>query len=134
MSVNIPWIFIKIVVPLMPIVINFILIKIERLDKEWYQFLAGGELFIFSTTFSTSNIGVTFFQGSSDNFLGQIGFCLLLSTILISIALFAYGRSIKLNEKKMGKIQDEELYAIVSIACAMAAIVGSYCINFYQVQ
>ncbi|NEP80751.1 MAG: hypothetical protein F6K39_22815 [Okeania sp. SIO3B3] len=58
MSANLLWIFVKIVLPLMPIVINFIFIKIMGSDKKWYQILTGGELFIFSTTISASAIGV----------------------------------------------------------------------------
>ena len=125
MSEKILWIF-KIVLPLMPIVITFIFIKIKEIDKEWYQILTGGELFIFSTTISASTIGVTSFQ-SLDNSLGNLGFDILILTIILSAALFALGSSIKLDG---GKIPDEELYAIISISCAIAAIFGSYYINF----
>ena len=125
MNEKILWIF-KIVLPLMPIVITFIFIKIKEIDKEWYQVLTGGELFIFSTTISASTIGVTSFQ-SLDNSLGNLGFDILILTIILSAALFALGSSIKLDGSK---IPDEELYAIISISCAIAAIFGSYYINF----
>ncbi|NEO52657.1 MAG: hypothetical protein F6K54_05950 [Okeania sp. SIO3B5] len=130
MSSNLLWIFVKIVLPLMPIVINFIFIKIMGSDKKWYQILTGGELFIFSTTISASAIGVTFFQGSLDNSLGNLIFCILLLTLIFSTSLFGFGRFIKLDENKIGNIENEELYAISSIACAIAAIFCSYYINF----
>ncbi|NEQ35933.1 MAG: hypothetical protein F6K40_06385 [Okeania sp. SIO3I5] len=130
MSSNLLWIFVKIVLPLMPIVINFIFIRIMGSDKKWYQILTGGELFIFSTTISASAIGVTFFQGTLDNSLGNLIFCILLLTLIFSTSLFGFGRFIKLDENKIGKIKNEELYAIASIACAIAAIFCSYCINF----
>ncbi len=61
MSASILWIFVNIILALLPIVTNFILIKIMKIHKKWYETMTGGELFIFSTTISASAIGVTFF-------------------------------------------------------------------------
>ncbi len=130
MSASILWIFVNRILALLPIVTNFILIKIMKINKKWYEILTGGELFIFSTTISASTIGVTFFQGSLDNFLGYLVFCFLLLTIIFSTLLFGLGSLVKLDENKIGKIPNEELYAIASIACAIAAIFCSYYINF----
>jgi len=100
------------------------------IDKKWYQILTGGELFIFSTTISASTIGVTFFQGSLDDSLGNLMFCILLLTIIFSTSLFGFGSFIKFDENKLSKMRNEKIYALGSIGCAIAAIFCSYYINF----
>lgn len=119
MSAKILWIFVNIILALLPIVTNFLLIKIMKIEREWYETLKDGELFIFSTTISASAIGVTFFQGSLDNSLGNLVFCILLLTIIFSTLLFGFASVLKFKQEKM---PDEKLYAIASIGCAIAAI------------
>ena len=101
MDSSIQWIFANIVLALLPIVTNFLLIKMMNINKKWYETVKEGELFIFSTTISASAIGVTFFQGGLDNSLGTLLFCVLLLVIIFSTLLFGLASFLKFREEKM---------------------------------
>ena len=126
------WIFSHVVLPIMPVVINLMILKLLNISQKWYQILKDGKLFIFSSTLSGSSISLRFFQGSPNNDLESVCFGLLIINIIISSVSFGIGNYVKLREEELREEEEEinlKFLASASIACSLFAIVCSYLIS-----
>lgn len=143
MDGTLKWLCFNIVLALIPLALNFILVKLLVINISWYKILKDGELFVFSSAVSASAIGDTFFRhtgnistvakvsaaspttqasiiGSASN---EITMFALLIVLILSAFLFAISSLLKFQNQSP---PDEKLFSCSSIACAALSTLLSY--------
>ncbi|MGJ5674056.1 MAG: hypothetical protein ACR9NN_10665 [Nostochopsis sp.] len=113
------WFFFNVFLALLPLLLNFILIKIGRIKTTWFELLKDGELFFFSTSLAASSIGAFLFQSPSSLMIASVTSYLLITLLLISTGLFALSSFLKL--KQMEAI-DKKVFGAGSAWCAIIVI------------
>lgn len=117
------WFFFNVILALMPVVVNFVLVRMVKIDTSWYRILKDGELFIFSSTISASSIGTAIIQRQSGSSVTTVTICALLIVLMLSAAMFAVSSYFKFKQEIP---PDERLFGVSSVYCAALAVLLSY--------
>ena len=120
---TIRWVFFNVILALVPLLLNFFLVKVARVTTTWHKMLKDGELYIFSSTIAAASIGKEFLDSSSKDLTSTVTVFALIIILMLSAAMFSLSSFLKFREESC---LDEKLFSGGSISCAIVAGILSY--------
>ena len=125
---NINWIFFSVILALLPILLNFTIVKLSNIRNiGWVELLKDGELFFFSTATSASSIGTLVLNRPPNIALTILIGSLLVIILIMSSCLFSLSSFLKLKQMD---VLDKRMFGVISIWCSFFAVALSYYVLF----
>lgn len=119
------WLFFNVILPLLPLILNLLCVRLMRNPPSWDHVLKEGELLIFSTTVSATALGKSVLERDANDISENLILIVLLLIIIVSSFMSSISFYRKL-ENKSQDLFDDRKFSYASLALAFLAGLFSF--------